>query len=181
MRVFYLTMALFLMTIMGAYSQSRGKIEGQVASSDGNPVEFVSILLKGTTKGSITDSTGHFVITGVNAGEYLLLASFVGLESQEKRISLTAGQTLMVNFVLTQSSGQLEEILVSENRERYTEDNISSSLRLNSPLLEIPQNIQIVNRDMLNDQQVISMSDGLIRNVSGAVRLEHWGDLKFRH
>jgi iron complex outermembrane receptor protein len=31
--------------------------------------------------------------------------------------------------------------------------------------------------DLLRDQQVISMSDGLIRNVSGVVRSEHWGDL----
>ena len=53
----------------------------------------------------------------------------------------------------------------------------SASLRLNEPLLEAPQNIQIVSDQVLKDQQVISMSDGLIRNVSGAVRLEHWGDM----
>ncbi|WP_315815353.1 hypothetical protein [Paraflavitalea speifideaquila] len=29
----------------------------------------------------------------------------------------------------------------------------------------------------LADQQIISMSDGVIRNISGAVRMEHWGDL----
>jgi iron complex outermembrane receptor protein len=50
-------------------------------------------------------------------------------------------------------------------------------LRLNEPLLQVPQNIQVVTSQILADQQVISMSDGLIRNVSGAIRQEHWGDL----
>jgi iron complex outermembrane receptor protein len=34
-----------------------------------------------------------------------------------------------------------------------------------------------VSGQTLKDQQIISMSDGVIRNVSGAVRLEHWGDM----
>ncbi|RYZ99595.1 MAG: TonB-dependent receptor, partial [Sphingobacteriaceae bacterium] len=40
-----------------------------------------------------------------------------------------------------------------------------------------PQNIQSVSAFALSQQQVISMSDGVIRNVSGAMRLEHWGDM----
>jgi len=177
MRVIYLSLVFLLVILTAGFSQTNGKISGQVSSSDGNPVEFVSILLKGTSKGIITDSKGQFELTGINPGSYVLKASFVGLESQEKKVTVASGQIQTVNFILTESSSHLQEILVSEIRESYTPQNTSPSLRLNEPLIEIPQNIQVVTRDMLNDQQVISMSDGLIRNVSGTIREEHWGDM----
>lgn len=72
---------------------------------------------------------------------------------------------------------ELDEVVIRGNANKYKEDNASQSLRLKTPLLEIPQNIQTVTKEALNDQQVISMSDGLIRNVSGLVRMEHWGDM----
>jgi iron complex outermembrane receptor protein len=59
----------------------------------------------------------------------------------------------------------------------YTIPDPSPSLRLRTSILETPQNIQVVTSDALRDQQVTSMSDGVIRNVSGAYRSEHWGDL----
>lgn len=71
----------------------------------------------------------------------------------------------------------LEEVVVTEDVNKYKTDRPSRSLRLNAPLLEVPQNIQVITSAVLADQQVISMSDQLIRNVSGATRLEHWGDL----
>src|SRR5690606_17820227 len=82
-----------------------------------------------------------------------------------------------VDFVLAENAEQMQEVVISSTRNRYNTSSTSSSLRLTTPLLEVPQNIQIVSGDALKDQQVISMSDGLIRNVSGAVRIEHWGDL----
>lgn len=74
-------------------------------------------------------------------------------------------------------SKDLDEVVVSGNPDTYTENDPSTSLRLATPILETPQNIQVVTKAMLKDQQVISMSDGLIRNVSGLVRMEHWGDM----
>ncbi len=74
-------------------------------------------------------------------------------------------------------SKALKEVVVSGQNGTYSEKEVSSSLRLTTPILETPQNIQVVTKAMLKDQQVISMSDGLIRNVSGLVRMEHWGDM----
>jgi iron complex outermembrane recepter protein len=74
-------------------------------------------------------------------------------------------------------SRKLKEVVINGLTDSYNEKEVSTSLRLNTPILEVPQNIQIVTKAMLKDQQVISMSDGLIRNVSGLVRMEHWGDM----
>lgn len=79
--------------------------------------------------------------------------------------------------VQQKDSKDLNEVVISGQNGGYTEKEVSTSLRLNTPILETPQNIQVVTKSMLKDQQVISMSDGLIRNVSGLVRMEHWGDM----
>ncbi|WP_353960049.1 TonB-dependent siderophore receptor [Chryseobacterium tructae] len=44
----------------------------------------------------------------------------------------------------------------------------------------MPQNISIITNKALEDQQVTTLSDGVLRNVAGAQRLEHWGDMYTR-
>jgi iron complex outermembrane receptor protein len=166
---------LYVLSTTAVLAQN-GKIAGQILSSDGQPAEQVSVGIKGSSKGAISDAQGKFTIERVKAGTYALLVSFVGLETQEKEVEVIAGETTNVSFTLTESANQLQEVIVKGGNQ-YKSDNVSSSLKLLTPILETPQNVQVVTSQVLADQQVISMSDGLIRNVSGAVRLEHWGDL----
>jgi iron complex outermembrane receptor protein len=165
-------------TLLGTivYAQT-GKIKGIIKTSDQQPAPFVNILIKGTTKGVTTDQAGQFEIRNVNGGNYILSISSVGHEPQEIPVEVIAGQTIAVpEITLSESSQALDEVIVNGTRS-YKEDRLSSSLRLTTPLIETSQNIQIVTGKVLSDQQVISMSDGVIRNVSGANRVEHWGDL----
>src|SRR6185312_12461052 len=98
-------------------------------------------------------------------------------ETQSKQITVIAGKSLEVAFTLNENAQRLKEVVVSGAPRKYKIDQPSNSLRLDEPLLEVAQNIQVVTSGTLADQQVISMSDNLIRNVSGAVKMEHWGDL----
>lgn len=166
---------LFMLCATAAFAQN-GRITGQILSSDGQPAEQVSVGIKGSSKGSVSDAEGKFVIERVKPGSYTLLVSFVGLETQEKSVEVVAGETLNVAFTLSESANQLSEVIVKGGNP-YKSDQVSSSLKLLTPILETPQNVQVVTSKVLTDQQIISMSDGLIRNVSGATRLEHWGDL----
>ncbi|WP_432714918.1 TonB-dependent siderophore receptor [Pedobacter sp.] len=77
-------------------------------------------------------------------------------------------------------SQKLKEVIVTGKKNKYNTKQPSPSLRLNEPLLEASQNIQVINSQVLADQQVISMADGLIKNVSGLTRLTHWADLYTR-
>jgi iron complex outermembrane recepter protein len=169
---------LFMTSGTAVAAQSNGTIKGTVRTSDQQPAAYVNVLLKGTSRGATTDTHGNYIIKNVSAGSYTLIISFIGLETLELPVDVVAAQTTVVpEILLTESAQELSQVVVSAHRESYKVDQASSSLRLNTPLIEAPQNIQVVTADMLDDQQVISMSDGLIRNVSGAVRLEHWGDL----
>ncbi|MBP2617181.1 TonB-dependent siderophore receptor [Chryseobacterium jejuense] len=78
-------------------------------------------------------------------------------------------------------SNNIEEVVVNGRYyKRYVEKQGSSSLRLDEALIKIPQNISIITNKALEDQQVTTLSDGVLRNVAGAQRLEHWGDMYTR-
>lgn len=167
---------LFLLAGFSVWAQT-GTITGVVRTSDNMPAEYVTVGIKGTSKGAMTDKKGAFSIKNLTPGVYTLIISVSGLKAEEKTVEITEGETETVALKLSESSQQLEEVVVTDARNKYVNNTTSSSLRLNTPILEVPQNVQVVNSAMLKDQQVISMSDGLIRNVSGLVRAEHWGDL----
>jgi iron complex outermembrane receptor protein len=156
-----------------------GSITGTITTADGQTVPGVTVSLKGNgiSAGTVTNESGRFTFNKVKSGSYTIKATFVGLGSEEKTIELADGQRATVNFMLRENANQIGEVLISGRKQKYKIDSPSPSLRLNEPLLDISQNIQVVTSKVLADQQVISMSDGLIRNVSGAVRLEHWGDM----
>jgi iron complex outermembrane receptor protein len=58
--------------------------------------------------------------------------------------------------------------VTGEEGSRYVEPNTSTATRTDTPLRDIPQSIQVVPREVLEDQQVIELGDAL-RNVSGVV------------
>ncbi|QXV66717.1 TonB-dependent receptor [Mucilaginibacter sp. 21P] len=174
----FLSLLITIITISGAFAQSQhGSVSGVVTATDGSPVAYVSVALKGTSYGASTTDKGHFRIGRINPGTYTVVVSAVNMASQEKDVTIIAGQNATVNFMLDLNTSQLKEVMVNARTNSVKMDNPSQSLRLQEPLLQVPQNIQVVSAQSLKEQQIISMSDGIVRNVSGAFRLEHWGDL----
>jgi iron complex outermembrane receptor protein len=170
-----LKIALFLSLFwVSSYAQS---IKGKITTADGIPAVYVNIGLINKNIGTTTDDRGEYTISRVKPGTYTLKVSAVGINSQEKEIIVVANQNLTINFILTENSQALNEVTVEGIKNKYKISLPSASLRLNEPLLEAPQNIQTVSGQVIKDQQIISMSDGVIKNVSGATRLEHWGDM----
>lgn len=66
---------------------------------------------------------------------------------------------------------ELKEVNVtSKYYKRYKIDRSSNSLKLVTPVLALPQNIQAVDQSILADQQAININESVTRNVSGAIR-----------
>lgn len=167
--------SLLFLTSLTMIGQETGKVTGKVILSGNTPAENISVSLKGTKYNAVTNQHGQYEIKNVKAGSYTISIKSVGIRPVEENIVVTDKQTTTKNFSLAETQEDLDEVVITKNK--YKQDKPSLSLRLQTPVLEIPQNIQIVSGQTLKDQQIISMSDGVIRNVSGAVRLEHWGDM----
>lgn len=78
----------------------------------------------------------------------------------------------------TIKSNDIEEVVVSGRYyQKYKLNEVSGSLRLQTPLIELPQNVQSISGQVLNDQITLNMSEGIVRNVSGARKVEHWDNV----
>lgn len=82
-------------------------VEGIVKDSNNDPIPGVSILVKGSTLGTVTDLNGNFTIDGVPE-DAVLVFSYIGYSRQE--ISLDGKATLEVIMALDTQS--LQEVVV---------------------------------------------------------------------
>lgn len=99
---------LFLSTL--SISLNAQQITGSVIY-DGEPLPYVNVYLKGTSKGTTTDENGFYKINAIEAGNYTILASFTGFQTQRKNITVSSNP-LVINFDLKES-GLLEEVVVT--------------------------------------------------------------------
>jgi iron complex outermembrane receptor protein len=173
-KITILLILLFQVSVAVFSQESRSVISGLIVDNNNQPLSGINVILKENHTGSVTDGSGNFRISNVKAGKYVLKASGVGFEPVEKQILVTAGEDLVINFTLTSANSQLQEVTITEQLSSYKTDTVSSTLRLQTPLLEIPQNIQVINKSLLEDQRIFDMLEGVTRNVSGVTRGEHW-------
>ena len=89
-----------------AVSQQQKSVSGKVTDNSGVPLPGVSIVIKGTTQGAITDTDGSFSLSNVPV-DVTLVFSFVGMKTQEMAV---AGKT-RINVKMEEETVGLEEIV----------------------------------------------------------------------
>jgi len=106
-----------------SFSQNKGTITGTLTDKDANnqSLPFANVLLKGTSIGTNTDIDGKYTLT-VLPGSYTLQLSFVGYESVEIPVTVTANETITVSKALGSAGYKLEDVVVRStvNRQKET-------------------------------------------------------------
>lgn len=164
MKSFYLIF--FSLSNLIVWGQSTGSVGGTIKTSDGNPGQYVNVSIEGTSKGTVADRTGNFEIRNLSPGNYTLIASFVGLESQKKQVEIKAGEITRVHFVLNENARELEQVVISGGRDQ--ESRYVSKMPLKN--LENPQVYSTVSSDVLKQQAITNFDDAL-KNVPGIHKL----------
>lgn len=104
-RLTYLLLCLFIS--IGVATAQTTKITGSVVSADDNePVIGASVVVKGTTTGTVTNFDGTFSLE-VPAGAKTLVISYVGMTSQSVAVAP------VVNVVLKSDAKNLDEVVVT--------------------------------------------------------------------
>lgn len=100
-------------------AQQVTKVAGKVTDSSGGPLPGVTVVIKGTTKGTITDVDGNYVLEGVPS-DATLVFSFVGMATQE----IPVGGQSVINVSLKEEAVGLGEVVAigygSQKRETLT-------------------------------------------------------------
>ena len=103
-RLFFVALMSVLAITAGAQSKT---VTGTVVDATGEPVIGASVVVKGTTSGTITDFDGNFTLTGVPANGTLQI-SFVGYKTQE----VSVADKTSIRVTLQEDSEMLAEVEV---------------------------------------------------------------------
>ena len=100
------------------HSQNVGVLAGSVKDKITQEALIgVTLMVDGTTLGSVTDVNGNFRIGDIPAKSYNITASYLGYAPQTRfNVVVTSGNTNFLNFELEPSSNTLNAVVISENR-----------------------------------------------------------------
>ena len=106
MRKRLLFLALFILLVSGKIIAQ--KITGTVVDAQKEPIPGVSVIVKGTSSGTVTDGQGNFELNVPNASAQTLVFSFLGYKTHERAI----GNNTNFNIVMEEDTKQLEDVVV---------------------------------------------------------------------
>jgi TonB-linked SusC/RagA family outer membrane protein len=125
-------------TIVSQSSQQQKTISGKIVDASGAQMPGVSVVVKGTTQGSISDNTGSYTISSV-PNNATLIFSFIGMKSQEIQV---LGKSIINVTLLEENVGLAEVVVVgygTQKRETVTGaiNSVRSEAILSSPATNI--------------------------------------------
>lgn len=149
----------------------KGSIKGKVITNEGKPAEFVTVGIKGL-KSAQVDARGNYLLKDLEAGTYKLVASFVGLGVQQKEVTVIAGETVSVNFELTESNDQLEEVVINGgSTNKFAVKKTTTAAKMPLGNLENPQVYTTIPKTLLTEQMVTEFSMSL-KNSPGIYKIQ---------
>lgn len=96
-----------LIVIIPAEGQQPQTVRGKVTTTQGEPIPGVTVMLKGTTTGTVTDNDGNYSIT-VREPTDVLVFSFVGLLTQEFEV----GEQSTINVTMKEDIVGVDEVVI---------------------------------------------------------------------
>lgn len=87
--------------------QQQHTVSGQVTDEDGILLPGVTIAVKGTTQGTVTNADGIYYLSNI-PGNATLIVSFVGMQTQEVEVNY---QTV-INIIMSEISIGIEEVVI---------------------------------------------------------------------
>ena len=106
---------LFFLFLFYCFSSNAGRISGVITDEKGSVLPYASVSIKGSNKGANANSSGRYSIS-LAAGQYTLVAQYVGYARQEKTISVTDGDQT-VDFKLSIQELTLSEVIVKKGED----------------------------------------------------------------
>lgn len=95
-----------IVPITSSEQQSQSKVSGKVTDSSGSPLPGVTVVVKGTSQGIITDFNGNYTLSNIPKNAVLQF-SFVGMTMQDAKV----GTQSTVNVVLKEETIGLDEVV----------------------------------------------------------------------
>ena len=148
-RIFSALVAALCIVLSAEARDTDAHIHGHIIDKNtGEHLPYMVVVLKGTTIGVTTESTGHYMIRNVPEGRFVVEVSAVGYKTQSYEVDIKRGKSYEVNFTLEEDLVQIEGVIVSATR--------SETTRKMSPTL-----VNMVGMDVYNKTNSTTVAQGL--------------------
>ena len=92
-------------------------IKGHIIDKSTNEhIPYVTIIVKGTTIGTVADATGHFMLRNLPDTDFTLVAEFLGYKSVEVEIPAKHDKNIDLSITLEEQSMSMDDVVVSATR-----------------------------------------------------------------
>jgi len=146
-RVRILFISILIATISFAQKKS-ATVEGKVVDENENPLSHVSVTILGQQKGILTSDSGRFQIKVPADKAFALVFSYSGYKTAQQNFLLNEGEHESVNIRLDPATGVMQEVIITEQRERtevgLIKPNPKSVINLPSPIMGVEGMLKII-------------------------------------
>ena len=147
------------MMLSAGASNTDAHIYGHIIDkATGEHLPYIVVVLKGTTIGVTTESTGHYLMRNIPEGTYTIEVAAIGYKTERREITVKKGISYEVNFTLEEDLIQIEGVIVSATR--------SETTRRMSPTL-----VNVVGMDIYDKTNSTTVAQGL--SFQPGVRVEN--------
>ena len=136
----FLLLAVIMSFSNGVYAQQK-TIQGKITDSGNNSLPGVSVVVKGTTVGTVTDVDGVYTLA-VPADATTLMYSYIGMSTQE----IAIGDQTTINVVLQEDVVGLDEVVVVGYGTRLKEEITGSVSTVSADQLQTSAATSVMNR-----------------------------------
>jgi iron complex outermembrane recepter protein len=161
-----------LFTALPASAQTAQSIFGRVKDPSGFPIPAARVTIQSAASVSQVQvdsgAEGAFESGALASGAYRIVVASPGFATASRAVNLTPGQSISLEFTLTPDLLR-QTVTVTDSRAGYQVPTATTATRTDTPLMDIPQAIQVIPRAVLQDQQVRLIGEAA-RDVSSVTR-----------
>ena len=145
-----------LITLVSGLSYAQNKVSFEVKEESGTPLIGATVVIEGTTTGTITNSDGIAQFDNLPDGEVEFVISFIGFEEQEITLVFPQDNNKNIKVDLEEGGDELEEVIISTTRSSRT-------------IEDIPTRIEAITGEELGEKAAMNSSNigMLLRETTG--------------
>ncbi len=84
-----------------------------VSVEDNEHIPFINVLIEGTRIGTITDASGHYILTNLPEGAHTLVVKGMGYETKSVDFEISANQSLEIDVEVHYTGVDLDEVVIT--------------------------------------------------------------------
>ena len=161
-KIFFLVLSVivFVGNAYAVESDFETHVFGHVSDAkSGEMLPYINVTVIGTTIGTTTDSTGHYILNEVPEDEeFTIEVSALGYTTATKIVKVSAGEPLEVDFAISEQQVSLDAVVVSANRNVTTRR-------------EAPSLVSVLDQRLFDVTTAPTVAEGL--SFQSGVRVEN--------